>query len=212
MSFLETPRFPECQRYGYTVRSQWSTTIMQFASGDEDRNRNWERSLRVYNVQMGPKNQDVIEEAYEFHEALAGEECGFRFHDHADYKSCGLSDTPAATDQVMTLIPGSPGGYQLTKTYRKGARAVARKILKPVAGTILLADNGVLKTENSDWVLDYTTGLLTIFFSPVGQVSWGGEFDVPVRFNGEFPVEVISHQVQQVQFELIELKNPRNED
>jgi uncharacterized protein (TIGR02217 family) len=212
MSFLETPRFPECQRYGYTVRSQWSTTVMQFASGDEERNRNWERSLRIYNVQMGPKHQDVIEDAYHFWEALAGEECGFRFKDHADYKSCGKSDTPAAIDQVMVLIPGSPGGYQLTKTYRRGARATVRKILKPVEGTILIADNGVQKTENADWVLDYTTGLLTIFFSPAGQVTWGGEFDVPVRFNGEFPVEVISDRVEQVQFELLELKNPRNED
>jgi uncharacterized protein (TIGR02217 family) len=212
MSFLETPRFPECQRYGYTVRSQWSTTISRFASGDEDRNRNWERSQRVFNVQMGPKDQDVIEEAYTFWESLAGEECGFRFKDHNDYKSCAKSDTPARTDQVMVLIPGSPGGYQLTKTYTKGARSTVRKILKPVQGTILIADNGVQKTENADWVLDYTTGLLTIFFSPVGQVTWGGEFDVPVRFDGEFPVEIISQRVEQVQFQLIELKNPRNED
>jgi uncharacterized protein (TIGR02217 family) len=212
MSFLETPRFPECQRYGYTVRSQWNTTITQFASGDEDRNRNWERSLRMYNVQMGPKHQDVIEEAADFWESLAGEECGFRFHDHKDYKSCALSASPAATDQVLLLIAGSPGGYQLTKTYRKGTRATVRKILKPVEGTIRIADNGVAKNEGSDWILDYTSGLLTAFFSPVGQVTWGGEFDVPVRFDGEFPIEVISYQVQQVQFQLVELKNPRNED
>lgn len=212
MSFLETPRFPICQRYGYTVRPQWSVTISEYASGLEDRNRNWERSKRLFNVTMGPKQEQHIDEVYEFWEALAGPECGFRFKDWADFKSCPINDEPVATDQVLLLIPGSPGGYQLTKTYRAGARATVRNILKPVEGTIQIADNGVLKTEGSDWLLDYTTGLLTIFFSPAGQVTWGGEFDVPVRFNSEFPVEIMSYRVQSVSFELIEIKNPQNED
>jgi uncharacterized protein (TIGR02217 family) len=212
MSFLETPRFPECVRYGYTARPQWSETISEYASGQEDRNRNWLRSKRVFNITIGPKAADAVIECYEFWEALAGPDCGFRFKDVLDYKSCRVTEHPTAIDQALALTPGSPGGYQLTKTFRKGTRATVRNILKPVAGTILIADNGVLKVEGSDYVLDYTSGLLTIFFSPVGQVTWGGEFDTPVRFNSEFPVELVSQNVQSVSFELIELKNPRTEE
>lgn len=212
MSFLETPRFPECVRYGYTNRSQWSETISEYAGGTEDRNRNWLYSKKVFNVTIGPKEAEAVIECYEFWEALAGPDCGFRFKDVLDYKSCRVTDTPAATDQVLTLTPGSPGGYQLVKTYTKGARSTVRKILKPVEGTLKIADNGVLKTEGIHWVCDYTTGLVTAFFSPVGQVTWGGEFDTPVRFNSEFPVELVSQNVQSVSFELIELKNPRTEE
>jgi uncharacterized protein (TIGR02217 family) len=212
MSFLETPRFPECVRYGYTNRSQWSETISEYASGQEDRNRNWLRSKKVFNVTIGPKAAEAVIECYEFWEALAGPDCGFRFKDVLDYKSCRVTQQPAATDQALVLIPGSPGGYQLQKTYRKGTRATVRNILKPVEGTIRVADGGVVKTEGSDWVLEYTTGLMTVFFSPSGLVTWGGEFDTPVRFNSEFPVELISQDVQSVTFELIELKNPRTEE
>lgn len=212
MSFLESPRFPECVRYGYTNRSQWSETISEYAGGDEDRNRNWLRSKKVFNVTIGPKHADVVIDCYEFWEALAGPDCGFRFKDVLDFKSCRVTSAPSATDEALVLIPGSPGGYQLTKTYRKGTRATVRKILKPVLGTIRIADDGVEKAEGADWVLDYSTGLLTIFFSPAGVVTWGGEFDVPVRFNSEFPVELVSQDVQSVSFELIELKKPRVED
>lgn len=212
MSFVEDPRFPICQRYGYTVRSQWSETIASAASSRERRNRNWARSLRVFNVQMGPKLQDEILEVYEFWEALAGPDCGFRFRDWADYLSCRVGRTATPTDQPLVVIPGSPGGCQLQKTYRMGSRATVRDILKPVVGTIRIADNGVEKTEGSQWSLDYTTGLLTLFFSPVQPLSWGGEFDVPVRFDSEFPLELSSHQVQQVSFQLKELRDAGVED
>lgn len=212
MSFIETPTFPVCPRFGLTASPNYSVTISSTVSGRERRNRNWRKPLNVYNVQAGPKMEAEIQELLEFWHALAGPECGFRFKDWADFRSCRVHQTPSATDQALVLIPGSPGGYQLIKTYRAGARATVRDILKPVEGTVLVADNGVTKTEGFDYVIDYTTGLMSIFFSPVGTITWGGEFDVPVRFDSEFPLELISHQVEQVQFQLRELRDPSNED
>src|ERR1700749_4976766 len=152
MSFLETPRFPTNIRYGYTMNSAWSETIGVVASGRETRNRNWVRSLKTFPITMGPNAEADILEAYEFWEALAGPDCGFRFKDWADYKSCRRSDTPSAIDQQCQLITGSPGGgYQLQKAYTKGTRTTSRLILKPVQGTILIADNGVLKHEGTDY-------------------------------------------------------------
>lgn len=218
--FLEDPRFPSSLSYGssgYTQTSNWSETITQTTGGVEDRNRNWQRSLKVFNCQMGPNAQDLIAQAYEFWEALAGPDVGFRFKDWVDYKSCRATLKPAASDQLLTFIPGSPGGgWQLTKAYTKGAVGTLRYILKPVQGTIQIADliSGVphLKTEGTDYAIDYTTGLVQIFFTPTGQLTWGGEFDVPVRFDSTFPVEVSNFQIAAVTFQLTELRNPSSDD
>lgn len=213
MSFLETPRFPECVvRYGYSATPRYSVTISETVSGKERRNANWQRALRIFNVTAGPRMEEEIQEIYEFWMAIGGPECGFRFKDFSDYKSCRVDADYTALDQALVLISGSPGGYQLQKTYRAGTRARVRDILKPVTGTILVANNGVAMTEGSDYVLDYTTGLLTLFVAPNGTISWGGEFDTPVRFDSEFPLELISHQVEQVSFQLRELRDADPED
>lgn len=212
MSFLETPRFPGCPRFGYTANPQYSVTISQSASGREHRNRNWAKPLNVYNLQVGPRMEDEIQELLEFWHAVGGPECGFRFKDWADFKSCRVNETVSATDQVLVLTPGSPGGYQLTKTYQFGARQQVRNILKPIQGTVLIADNGTLKTESTHYVIDYTLGLMTLFFSPVGQITAGYEFDVPVRFDSEFPLELSNHQIEQVSFQLRELRDPTTEE
>lgn len=212
MSFLEDPIFPACPRYGIVASPGYSVTIARMGSGRERRNRNWAQPLNVYSIQVGPRMEDEIQELLEFWHAVGGTECGFRFRDYADFKSCRVNVGLTAIDQALELIPGSPGGYQLTKTYRAGARAQVRKILKPTVGTVLIADNGVQKVEGPDWVLDYTTGLLTIFFAPVGQITAGFEFDVPVRFDSEFPLELASFKVEQVTLQLCELRDPSTED
>lgn len=212
MAFLETPRFPGCPRFGFTASPQYSVTISQAASGREHRNRNWAKPLHVYTVQVGPKMEDDIQELLEFWHAVGGPECGFRFKDWADYKSCRVNEVVSSTDQVLVLTPGSPGGYQLTKTYQFGTRQLVRNIYKPVEGTVLIADNGTLKTEGVDYIIDYTQGLMTAFWSPAGQVTAGYEFDVPVRFDSEFPIELTNHEIQQVSFQLRELRDPVTED
>ena len=50
--------------------------------------------------------------------------------------------------------------------------------------------------------MDYTTGLVT--GGGGGTASF--EFDVPVRFDGQFPVEVVARQIQSVTFALVELR------
>jgi uncharacterized protein (TIGR02217 family) len=212
MSFLETPRFPLCPNYGYTASPQYSVTISQTASGIENRNRNWQRALNIYGIQIGPRREVEIQELLEFWHAMGGTECGFRFKDYADYKSCRVNESVSATDQVLVLDTSSAGGYQLIKTYQYGTRQQVRKIIKPVIDTVIIADNGVPKTEGADWEMDYTSGYLMIDFTPVGQITAGFEFDVPVRFDSEFPVEIVNYRAEQVQFQLREVRNPVLED
>lgn len=207
MHFLETPRFPGCPSFGYTSEPMYRVTVVATTGGYERRNRHWTYPLHRFTMTVGPRLQAEIAELLEFWHAVGGRAYGFRFHDYVDFKSCQIQDTPTSIDQPLVISPAASSGvYQMIKVYTAGVLSQVREITKPVAGTIMVADNGVLKTEGVDWTLDDTTGLVTINFSPAGALSWGGEFDVPVRFDSELPVEIVNKNIHSVQFLLMELR------
>jgi uncharacterized protein (TIGR02217 family) len=211
--FLETPRFPACPKYGVTSEPDYSVTVISRAGGHERRNRNWSRPLTRVTITVGPgpRADDEIQELLEFWHAVGGMAIGFRYKDEADYKSCRVSGTVSKDDQPLVLIAGSPQTYQMVKRYTAGAQTQDREIYKPVSGTILIAVNGVQKTENTDYTIDYTTGVVEFLTplpgSPVTpDLTWGGEFDIPVRFDSTFPVEQVSFEIQAASFTLQELR------
>lgn len=207
-TFLESPRFPACPSIGsYVSNPKYSTTISSLASGREFRNRNWARPLHEYEITVGPRREDEIQELLEFWHAVGGQELGFRFKDEADYKSCRINEDIEELDQPFVNIVGSPGGYQLIKQYTFGSRTQVRYISKPVEGTIVVANNVGAIQASSTYAIDYTTGLLETRMGFVGTpASWGGEFDTPVRFNSEFPIALVDHRIESVQFTLLELR------
>ena len=73
-----------------------------------------------------------------------------------------------------------------TRRFRTG------RSISPSSGTIVLSGGGTV---------DYTTGLVT---GGAGG-TWGGEFDVPVRFDSGFPVEISNQRIESVTFALQEL-------
>ena len=209
MSFLETPRFPGCPRYGYVSEPMYSVSVIERASGVERRNRNWQYPLTRITITVGPSEggDPAVQELLKFWHAVGGQAYGFRVKDYADYKSCEVGDTPAATDCPLAVVTGaSPTEYQLVKRYTYGALSQDRPIYKPVSGTILIADGGIIKTETTHYTVDYTTGRVTLLFTPSGALTWGGEFDLPMRFDGNFPVEIISYRQQSVSFALKEIR------
>lgn len=206
--FLETPRFPRPPSLSYRSRPQYSVTHVERAGGAERSNLNWAMPLHDYACEIEHAEED-ISEVLEFWHAVGGTAHGFRFQDWNDYKSCRGHLTPAATDQPLQLVAGSPAAYQMVKNYTKGVLTRTRTIRKPVSGTILVADNGVTKTPTTDYTVDYTTGLVTLLFTPVGALTWGGEFDVPVRFASDAEFEMTFRgddgtRVQRVPFTLRE--------
>lgn len=210
-TFLESPRFPRPPSLGYRSKPRYSNTHTERAGGHERTNINWSMPLHVYYCEIEHAEED-ISEVLEFWHAVCGDGYGFRWKDWNDYKSCRGHLTPAATDQPLQLsVEGSPTAYQFVKQYTKGVLTRTRPIRKPVAGTILIADNGVLKTETTDYSIDYSAGLVDLHFSPVGPLTWGGEFDVPVRFESDFEVELTFRgdddtRSQRVPFTLRELR------
>ncbi len=197
--FIET-RFPACPKFGHTSYPDYSVTPIKTAGGWERRNANWDETLMRFEVTAGPGPGliDEIQELLEFWHGVGGNEIGFRYKDPADFKSCRVGETATADDQPLIQITGST--YQLTKRYAAGSQTKDRAIRKPVTGTIQIADDGTVKTETSHYTIDYTTGVVTLLFTPVstGDLSWGGEFDCAVRFDGNFPIQIIdkfSHTV-----------------
>lgn len=201
--FLESADFPGTPSYGFVSQPMYKTEIIVTATGRQERFRLWEYPLHRYTVTIGPRLEGEISELLAFYHAVGGEYAGFRFRDWADYKSCMIDDTPAADDQPLVQI-GSSLAYQLTKEYTVGGQTQQRIIAKPVAATILVAENGTSVTTG--WTLDSTTGVITFDATPDAPVTWGGEFDVPVRFDGDFPIELHTFRIQTVSFALEELR------
>jgi uncharacterized protein (TIGR02217 family) len=80
---------------------------------------------------------------------------------------------------------GTAVQFALTKTYASGPASWTRAIVKPVAGTVRVAFDGV--EQASGWSVDTATGIITFGTAPGDgvAVTAGFEFDVPVRFDAD---------------------------
>jgi uncharacterized protein (TIGR02217 family) len=184
MAFHET-RFPDNISRGARGGPERRTQIVELASGDEERNASWADSRRRYDVAYGIRKADDLAAVIAFFEARGGRLYGFRFKDWSDYKSALPSVAISTTDQSLGTGTGAATQFQLVKRYTSGAQTWTRTITKPVAGTVLVALNGV--AQPSGWTVDTATGIITFTVAPgIGiAVTAGFEFDVPVRFDSE---------------------------
>jgi uncharacterized protein (TIGR02217 family) len=182
-------RFPTAISLKARGGPQRRTDIVQLSSGHEQRNTRWADSRRSYNAGYGIVTLDDLDKVIAFFEQRRGQLYGFRWKDHADYKSCPPLTDIQADDQIIATGDGVTASFQLQKTYGETS-SWTRIITKPVADTIKLAVAGIDKLENVDFQLDEQSGLIT--FEPgaipdVGDtITAGFEFDVPVRFDTDF--------------------------
>ena len=184
MAFHDT-RFPVNISRGARGGPERRTQIVELSSGDEERNATWSDSRRRYDVAYGIRKADDLAAVVTFFEARGGRLYGFRFKDWSDYKSSLPSVATSRTDQSIGTGTGAATQFQLVKRYTSGAQTWTRTITKPVAGTLLVALNGV--AQPSGWTVDTATGIITFTVAPgIGiAVTAGCEFDVPVRFDSE---------------------------
>lgn len=177
-------RFPTAISRGSAGGPERRTEIVVTGSGAEERNSRWADSRRRYNAGFGLKSLDDIHAVLRFFEERRGRLHGFRWKDHVDFKSCAPLQAVARDDQRIGTGDGATAGFQLVKIYGSGLRNYARAITKPVAGTVLVAVNGLAETHFS---LSALSGIVTFqagHIPPAGAVITAGfEFDVPVRFD-----------------------------
>jgi uncharacterized protein (TIGR02217 family) len=170
-------QFPTNISYGSTGGPEFSTEVIQLASGHEQRNIRWTYPLERWQVAYGIKNQGDLDVLRTFFYARRGRAYGFRFKNHDDYQ---------ATNQEIGEGDGSETAFQLVKTYTSEGETLTRKITKPVVDTVVIYVDDVEQGSGVD--VDYTTGIVT-FESPPGDgeiITADFEFDIPVRFDTDY--------------------------
>jgi uncharacterized protein (TIGR02217 family) len=141
-------------------------------NGFESINIVWDRTLREYDIGIGPLRRSTWQQLETLHEVTEGGAYGFLLLDPKD------STVTVAQGRVAAL---TGGGYQLyqRKTETVSTRYKDRKITRPKAASVLVYVSGVLTGAT----VDAETGQLTITGNPdAATVTWSGIFYVPVHF------------------------------
>lgn len=176
VAFFETPRFPETVSNGAQGGPTFKTDVWEGHTGLEQRTAKWSRARHKYNVGLAIRSKTDMDAVREIFSLARGRATGFRFKDWTDY---------TITNGNIGTGNGSTTVYDIVKKYTHGAYTYTRRILKPVSGTLLVYVNSVLKTETTDYTVDYTTGEITFLAAPTSThpITVTCEFDVPVRFD-----------------------------
>jgi len=191
MAFL-TERFPTNISYGSSGGPGFNTTITVVDTGYEYANINWDQAKHIYDAAMGVRSQDELSDLIRYFQVARGKGHRFRYKDWSDYKSCDVEDDETIIGNAVNFGVGdaSETDFSLAKIYSVGGVTNTRPITRPVGTglgdtTVKIWLDTTLQVEDTDYTLDYDTGIVT-FTSPPGAavvIKWGGQFDVPCRFD-----------------------------
>ncbi len=165
-------RLLDCVAYGSQFGQQFKTRIVTLKSGHERRNVEWSMPLGRYSVlfqALDPADHTAVRSA---HMASMGSAIPFRFKDWTDYQADG---------ELIGVATGDPQELQLVKSYTFGALTLERKISKPIADSVILYADGVEIGVS----VDDATGIVSFIADIGAEITWSGEFDVPVRFDSD---------------------------
>jgi len=166
--------------------------IARGPTGYEQRKSKRSRRLRRFNLVKNIRNINDIYDVLQLFEVMNGPEHSFAVKNELDFKSCAPGNTPTMLDASIGTGDGTNPVFQLKKQYKvrqvdNTVIAVDRTIYLPVSGTVLIAVDGVLKTEATDYTINYATGALTFLagHAPANLklVTAGFEFNEKVRFD-----------------------------
>lgn len=180
--FLESPRFPLNLSFQKPGGATFNTDVQILESGHEQRNSFWPEDRREFDIGYGIRTLEDVQTVNHIFRACRGMAHGFRIRDWRDYKSVPVTqalsdDDPDADpiselDQIISIDATTADIFQLIYTSRAGVLSERHTITKPVAGSVLLAIQGVL-IPSTRYDLDYvpdrlareaheTTGRITL--------------------------------------------------
>ncbi|MGF1550905.1 MAG: TIGR02217 family protein [Paracoccaceae bacterium] len=176
-------RFPAAIGLGASGGVERRTEIVRLANGFEERNAVWATGRRRYDAGLGVRSLDDLHAVVAFFEARRGMLHAFRWKDWLDHKSCAPSRAPSPSDQLLGHGDGETRVFGLRKAYGDTAGTTWRPIVKPVAGTVAVAVDGMVASA----AVDHETGTVMLDAAPPegAAVTAGFEFDVPVRFDAD---------------------------
>jgi len=186
---LLSPKFS----YGIVGGSSFNTTIQRSTAGIEQRNINWEQSAGEWEIGFNLRDNAEIEELIKFFMAQNGRGYSFRFLDWNDFQ--------VANEFIGTAAGAIGETFQITKTYTDGgANSYTRDILLPVDvtdadhtlgltypsyTTMAVKFGGVVKVEDTDYSVDYSTGIITTITAQTGAVTVSCSFHNKARFDSD---------------------------
>ncbi|MBV1693163.1 MAG: TIGR02217 family protein [Hyphomicrobiales bacterium] len=179
-------RFPTAISRGARGGPERRTDIVALGSGAEERNARWADSRRSYDAGYGVTSLDDLHAIVAFFEERRGRLHGFRWRDPLDHKSCAPNAAISPLDQQIGVGTGTRATFELTKLYGSTIAPYARRITRPVAGSVVVAVAGITQPGTA-YTVDHATGTVAFLSGRVpisgALVTAGFEFDVPVRFD-----------------------------
>lgn len=164
-------RFPPDISFGSSGGPGFNTSVIDLASGHEQRNINWSLARAKYDASYGVKTREQMEEVLDFFYARRGKAYGFRFKDWMDY----------TLERQAIGVAGGTNTLQVFKRYEPlTSYYYDRPIMKIVPGTVQVWSNGVARSAA---IVNTNTGVVntTGFAGHTFEIAC--EFDVPVRFD-----------------------------
>jgi uncharacterized protein (TIGR02217 family) len=211
MAFHDTAFLPVEYSYGSAGGPSHETVIQQSPNGRSLRIARLDEPIMRYEIDLRilDENHVRIGPLINFVRARKGSLHGFRLMDFADYSTnathigqIDVSDLDARHE--LGIGDNNQTVFSLVKTYTDSGESVTRRIEKPMrvaeanqiskilwlktaTRTIWVWVDGTLKSEGSDYTVDYALGKITFASAPnVGEVvTWAGYFAVPVFFGPE---------------------------
>ena len=165
-------RFPPDIAYGSAGGPEYSTDVVASQGGWEQRNANWANARCRFNVASGVKTKEQLTELIAFFRICQGRATAFRFRDWSDF----------ATEGLVGTGDGGQTEFRLSKRYALNGVTSLRPITHPLAETLVVSVNGVVKSSG----FTLLSGGVLHFNQPPANgavVSAAFEFDVWVRFN-----------------------------
>lgn len=179
VSFIDDPRFPDTVSEGAAGGPVFNTSIFEGHDGLEQRGIMWRLPRHKYNVSLGIRTNDDMDDVREFFYKVKGKNVGFRYKDWNDFEI--IAGNIGTGDGASTI-------FRVVKKYTVGSVTFSRRIYKLVSGTLNVYVNGVLKTLTTDYTVDMDTGIITFVVAPTNMhpITVTCEFDVPVRLDLDF--------------------------
>jgi uncharacterized protein (TIGR02217 family) len=187
-------RLPPHIEAGSQFAPVWNNVIQEAIAGNEQRYGKWTKCRGIGDLAYGLLSSEASHDTYfraimAIYRAHKGSLYPFRFRDWSDY---------TATDENFGTGDGVETEFQIHKTYdpsqillnTPGSLTYVRDIFLFYAAPTIKV-NGVTKTVTTDYTID-AAGLCTFTSAPANghAITWTGEFDVPVRFDGDIQVGV----------------------
>ncbi|MFC4353049.1 DUF2460 domain-containing protein [Fodinicurvata halophila] len=182
--------FPLALARGSEGGPEFSTAIVETASGREQRNQNRAAARLRFNAARGLRSAADRDLLMDFFYARRGRARAFPLRDWADYKSCPTTQAVSPTDQLLGHGDGVRRRFALVKRYGAGAASYQRRITLPQVDSLRVALDGV-EVDGAEvtagWSVDRLAGELVFDSAPAAGVELraGFIFDVPVRFDSD---------------------------